>query len=720
MKKEGISILINSPNEGEIFNNKDILVHGKLKDDNNRVSKVEVKIGSENWQGASGTTYWGKNVILSQDSNTIFVKAIDIDGTTLAEESVTVNYHTEILIHNLTAKCIGIALKETKQENKTYHKIRETLGVITLPPFGKGKFRSEEIDYEPWKHLNLIKVESKPEKDKKTLEASKKIILLGSSFMIFATFVRELVKLLYWLSGTEPEGPILGFIRNNLNYWLYLWIATIFGVIIALLYKHFKSDKEKKEFLKFLNGIKAGLTPALSLLFILIIGIGLPAFIIYFFDGGKGELSSLFTNPLQFLLTTLFTNNPQFLIGHGLQLVLIAIFSLLPALMYFLFTHQKLETLRINFFREIVHLDPKIMTLEDAKSFYENKVNAVYGTEESSSSRVYSVQSPIFVATIVITLGWILTLRPSTEVSPDDIIKYFTPNNNPIIFGFLGAYFFGLNMLFRRYARVDLRPKAFSHITVRILVAIILVWVLVQIPLFNNIILPLAFMVGFFPQTGITVIQDYLQKVITKNIFKIEEKNSLDKLDGINFYQKAQLLEEGIENIENLANHDLIDLMLQTRIPLPCLVDWIDQAILLQHVADAETLEDGSLKILHKYGIRTATDLKRAYEKAEERAKESGNALLIKLENEIMLKDPKSENKPIAEGIKVGNCVIRFKVILDTLEDDEWMVYIIHWRDWRQCTEIYTIDKIIEEMSNDLSFAEQSQKKSQLSSTTAA
>ncbi len=106
--------------------------------------------------------------------------------------------------------------------------------------------------------------------------------------------------------------------------------------------------------------------------------------------------------------------------------------------------------------------------------------------------------------------------------------------------------------------------------------------------------------------------------------------------------------------------------------------------------------------------------------KAEERAKESGNALLIKLENEIMLKDPKSENKPIAEGIKVGNCVIRFKVILDTLEDDEWMAYIIHWRDWRQCTEIYTIDKIIEEMSNDLSFAEQKKKKSQLSSTTAA
>ena len=467
-----------------------------------------------------------------------------------------------------------------------------------------------------------------------------------------------------------------------------------------MLWKHKKWVK--KNFPKVLKGIKVRLTLALSLLLILIIGIGLPAFIIYFLGDGKGQLTTLFTNPPQFL-----------------QLVFIATASLLPALMYFLFTHQTLDTLRVNFFREIVQLDPKVITLVDAKSLYENKVNVVYGTEESSRRRLYSVQSPIFVATIIITVGWILTLISSMEGISDDFIKYFTPNDKPIVFGFLGAYFFGLNMLFRRYARADLRPKAFSHITVRILGVIILVWVLDQIPLIDEIILPLAFIVGIFPQIAITVIQDYLQKFITKPIFKTKEENSLEKLDGINFYQRAQLLEEGIENIENLANHDLIDLMLQTRIPLPCLVDWIDQSILHLHVVDTEKQEGGdrlSLEILRTYGIRTATDLKRAYETASD-----GNALLIKLEEEIKpAKDPKREREPIAEGSGAGSNVKRFKVILDTLKDDEWMTYIIHWRDTRHAKEIYTIDKIIKEMSKDLSSAEQSQKNSQLSSTPAA
>ena len=43
-------------------------------------------------------------------------------------------------------------------------------------------------------------------------------------------------------------------------------------------------------------------------------------------------------------------------------------------------------------------------------------------------------------------------------------------------FAFLGAYFFAINLILRRYARDDLRPKAYSTITVRVIVAVLLGW----------------------------------------------------------------------------------------------------------------------------------------------------------------------------------------------------------------------------------------------------
>ena len=47
------------------------------------------------------------------------------------------------------------------------------------------------------------------------------------------------------------------------------------------------------------------------------------------------------------------------LIGRTLQAVLIAIASLLPALLYFLFDRMKVETLRGSFVRDIFRFDPR-------------------------------------------------------------------------------------------------------------------------------------------------------------------------------------------------------------------------------------------------------------------------------------------------------------------------------------------------------------------------
>ena len=78
----------------------------------------------------------------------------------------------------------------------------------------------------------------------------------------------------------------------------------------------------------------------------------------------------------------------------------------------------------------------------------------------------------------------------------------------------------------------------------------------------------------------------------------------LTDLQGIDLYDRTRLASEGVTNIEALAHHDLVELMLLTRIPVPRLVDWTDQAILHLHV-----IEDDRAK-LRRYGIRTASDLR--------------------------------------------------------------------------------------------------------------
>ena len=62
----------------------------------------------------------------------------------------------------------------------------------------------------------------------------------------------------------------------------------------------------------------------------------------------------------------------------------------------------------------------------------------------------------------------------------------------------------------------------------------------------------------------------------------------LNQLDGLNVWYEARLEEEGIEDMQNLATANLVDVILHTRVPVGRLVDWIDQAQLYLHLDRAE------------------------------------------------------------------------------------------------------------------------------------
>jgi hypothetical protein len=101
-------------------------------------------------------------------------------------------------------------------------------------------------------------------------------------------------------------------------------------------------------------------------------------------------------------------------------------------------------------------------------------------------------------------------------------------------------------------------------------------------------------------------------------VSSLEPTHKLTDLDGLNIWYESRLLEVGVEDMQHLATTDIVDLMLNTRIPVDRLVDWIDQSLLYIRVDDAttnHTIEGKEVVFasdrttLRKYGIRSATDL---------------------------------------------------------------------------------------------------------------
>ncbi len=127
-----------------------------------------------------------------------------------------------------------------------------------------------------------------------------------------------------------------------------------------------------------------------------------------------------------------------------------------------------------------------------------------------------------------------------------------------------------MSMLFRRYARSDIKPTAYAHFAIRTITAVIIAWAVTLVLPGNSdttSALVIAFVVGFFPDTGLTAIFEFVKNTsfIKTNIPSLAEKYALERLDGINIYHRARLIDEGIENMENLAHAELIELILQTR-----------------------------------------------------------------------------------------------------------------------------------------------------------
>jgi hypothetical protein len=186
-------------------------------------------------------------------------------------------------------------------------------------------------------------------------------------------------------------------------------------------------------------------------------------------------------------------------------------------------------------------------------------------------------------------------------------------NGPPVSYGFLGSYFFAIWFLFKRYISGDLGPGAFLHVSVRTWLVAILVLVVAKLmgeaPLgaasaaMSPVIAATAFVGALVPSALLTIIWDVATGVGSRIRGQPDVEVSLTSLTGMNAWKAARLVEEGIDNVQNLAMDQPSRLFVVTREGGLRILDWIDQAILVNAATPEVRLG------LKELGIRTAYDL---------------------------------------------------------------------------------------------------------------
>jgi hypothetical protein len=481
---------------------------------------------------------------------------------------------------------------------------------------------------------------------------------------------------------------IVGVFVGSRQYWLTGLAAFLVLLCVGLLVDLVRNLRSRRRHL-FRDMLGWGLQQ-LSLVLVVVIAVAVPAVTIYFAANVDEVVGWLREDP----------DDPaaSYLVARSIQLGLIAFLALMPALLFFQFDREQLSKLSDEFIRNIIRFDPEMKSKRDVLVKYGEWMRDALGAGDDGADkpRLQAKRSPLVVATLMLALGWTLTLLhpellPASEHAEtrDLLVDIFRPEQSALTFGFLGAYFYALNLVRRDYIRRDLWPRTYTSITVRVVVAVILAWVLEAVLPWDPAALALAFLVGVVPETGLFYIQETVRNLAetrrSRDAPSLEERHPLTKLDGVDLYERARLEQEGITNVEALAHHNLFDLMLRTRIPARRLVDWTDQAVLYLHAGSGGEKEgerrSAALQTLGAFGIRTATDLETAYSEAESR-EDPGPVLSL------------LDDAHAAPGFRPH----RVEVILDVIRDDESMDNLRYWRDFdRRPVESMVISAIWDE-----------------------
>lgn len=184
-----------------------------------------------------------------------------------------------------------------------------------------------------------------------------------------------------------------------------------------------------------------------------------------------------------------------------------------------------------------------------------------------------------------------------------------------IAFAFVGSYIWSIQYLFRRLATVDLTPSAYYGVGIRIIFSIF-VALFIYYTLTDGTVPPtgkfevynspatlalFAFFAGMFPQRALQYLSDKVRFMRVNDKMKADPL-PLQMIEGIGLFERTRFLEVGIDNAQNLAKSNFIELIIRTPFNPREIIDWIGQARLYLYFKD-------HIKDLHNAGVRTIFNL---------------------------------------------------------------------------------------------------------------
>ena len=229
-----------------------------------------------------------------------------------------------------------------------------------------------------------------------------------------------------------------------------------------------------------------------------------------------------------------------------LKVAAIVIFASLPGLLYVQFVRFKGRSLYdefvINLFRLKIDrycnlpapprhtsyfaewlAEHKKLADPGRDNLYRRKFETVYGEQAVSTRELFADPAkrparseglyPVVLATALLTLGWAIVVQP--DLYHDfNLLGHLPFSGQPHLpytalqFGFIGAYWFILQDLTRRYFRQDLKTAAYVSASVRLIVVTITVATVALLPVGPPARLDvLAFFIGVFPQIGVQLLK---------------------------------------------------------------------------------------------------------------------------------------------------------------------------------------------------------------------
>ncbi len=282
---------------------------------------------------------------------------------------------------------------------------------------------------------------------------------------------------------------------------------------------------------------------------------------------------------------------------------MIALYLFLPftALTYYIFRRDR-RTAEIERILAILNIGPNY--------------RKAYHSEKSGAYLLWTVAYTSVVSCLglaVLFLGAEIGLDALPPVQLNGV--QFPHEGSRFVFGmaFLGAYLWGLQYIFRRYALNDLIPTVYYDVSIRMILAATIALVIYNVyealagsdgssaAMSASLWPALAFMIGMFPDRGLRWLTDRLPILASGTDPSVREA-PLEMIEGIELDDVFRLEELGIDTCYDLATADFVPLILRTPYSARQVVDWILQAKLCVYFGDA-------VKDLRQRGIRTIMDL---------------------------------------------------------------------------------------------------------------